>query len=474
MYRKQDPGAKLPGHPAPASILKTFPSMPEAFTSPVATSKPALSPTPFRRDASRRTVTRAFWVGFLVRVAYMTLAHTYQLRPYEDHFQFGYEMGRIGRSLALGHGFADPFHGHTGPTAWVGPLYPLIIAAVFRIAGIYTPLSAWLLLTLNSLASALIVFPIAAIVHRMFAGNAKAPRILLWSVWLWALYPAAMQYAVKWIWEMSVSTLLLTCAIALALRLRQETYTPGRLLRDWALFGALWGLIALSNPALVILLPFAGLWTIWRTDRGVRALPPAVFGALVFFAVLAPWMLRNLRVFHHFVPLRANFGAELYLGNGPGARGLLMEYEHPYQDPLQYRLYVAMGEYEYAKFRGRAAMAVIRGDRGLFLRNTIKRVFFFWFSVPSGAARSIWGGLPRALNFGFISTSGLLGLGLALRRRVPGAWLLAWAFLLLPLVYYCVTVHARFRHPLEPMIAILSVYLFQSAEPRTAVDPSVH
>ena len=32
------------------------------------------------------------------------------------------------------------------------------------------------------------------------------------------------------------------------------------------------------------------------------------------------------------------------------------------------------------------------------------------------------------------------------------------------LVYYMVTVHARFRHPLESLIAILSVYLFQSAE----------
>jgi hypothetical protein len=33
--------------------------------------------------------------------------------------------------------------------------------------------------------------------------------------------------------------------------------------------------------------------------------------------------------------------------------------------------------------------------------------------------------------------------------------------------YYIVTVHARFRHPLEPLICILGVYLFQSAERRT-------
>jgi hypothetical protein len=75
----------------------------------------------------------------------------------------------------------------------------------------------------------------------------------------------------------------------------------------------------------------------------------------------------------------------------------------------------------------------------------------------------------RNLNFQFTSIVGLLGVGLALRRHVPGAWLFFWVFLLLPLTYYFVTVHARFRHPLEPLIAILGVYLFQSAEKRWRV-----
>ena len=57
-----------------------------------------------------------------------------------------------------------------------------------------------------------------------------------------------------------------------------------------------------------------------------------------------------------------------------------------------------------------------------------------------------------------------MGLALALWRRVPAAGLFAWAFLLLPLVYYPVAAHARFRHPLEPLMVVLGVYLFQSAE----------
>jgi hypothetical protein len=183
---------------------------------------------------------------------------------------------------------------------------------------------------------------------------------------------------------------------------------------------------------------------------------------LVFLAILSPWIARNYLVFHHFVPLRANFGAELYLGNGPGATGLLMEYQHPHQDPLQFQQYAALGEYRYAKIRGQAALATIRANPGLFARNSLKRLYFFWFGVPNGAPLRT--SLPRALNFGALSTVSLLGLTVAVRRRIGGAWLFALAFLTVPLMYYFVTVHARFRHPLEPLIAILGVFLFQSAE----------
>ncbi len=417
----------------------------------------------------------AFWAAFVVRVAYMTLSRTYWVRPFPDHFNYGWEMGRIARALVTGYGFADPFSGHTGPTAWVGPLYPLLMAGVFKLTGVYTAASAWLLLALNSLFSGLTVFPIAAIARRCFG---RGERIGLWAIWLWALYPAAMQFAVRWIWETSLSTLLFTCAFALALRMHERApERPGRFaMRDWVLFGLLWGAIALANPALVVFLPFAGIWVLaGRSPALGRGLAGAVVSAAVFLAVLAPWMVRNALVFHHFVPLRSNFGAELYLGNGPGATGLLMEYEHPEKDPQQLRLYRQMGEYRYAKMRGEMAKRVIAADPGLFARNTLKRLYFFWFAVPSASGN--WATrFFRSLNFGFLSTAGILGLALALKRRVYGAWLFFFAFLAVPAMFYFVTVHARFRHPLEPLIAVLGVYLFQGAEPRVskgrAVDPA--
>jgi hypothetical protein len=123
-----------------------------------------------------------------------------------------------------------------------------------------------------------------------------------------------------------------------------------------------------------------------------------------------------------------------------------------------------MGEVAYVKMRGDKAMAIIHREPGHFIRDSLKRVYFFWFSVPHPADDAPWVEYGRSLNYQFLTLCGVFGLVLALRRKVPAAGVFAACFLLLPLLYYFVTVHARFRHPFEPILDLLAVYLFQSAE----------
>jgi hypothetical protein len=184
---------------------------------------------------------------------------------------------------------------------------------------------------------------------------------------------------------------------------------------------------------------------------------------LILIACIAPWTWRNWEVFHAFIPLRGNLGAEMFMGNGPGSTGLLMEYDHPFQSPEQLRLYASMGEVGYVAMRGALARAFIAAHPAHFFADVARRIYFFWISVPHPADDPWYVEASRVLNFSFISLAGLMGLGLALRRRVPAAGLFAWAFVLLPATYYIVTAHARFRHPLEPLLCVLGVYLFQSA-----------
>lgn len=415
------------------------------------------------QPASEHVPRRIFWTGFAVRVLYLTLAHTYRIRPAQDHFQFGWEAGRIARALVTSHSYADPFSNswmpHTGPTAWLAPLYPLLLAGIFRLFGVYTQASAWVLFLIQSAFSAATAIAIWDIARRCFSRS-----LALWSAWIWALYPAAMQYAVRWPWETTITTALFSFALALSLRIRGvgEESTERRPAVLWLLWGALWGTIALFNPALLIFLPVCGLWMVAGAPSRGRAITGAALAALVFAACIAPWSARNQRVFHRFIPLRGNFGAELYLGNGPGSSGLLMEYLHPFQDPVQLRRYVQAGELQYVAERGAAARAYIAANPAHFAADVARRIYFFWAGSPSDQPWYVEAG--RALNYGFVSIAGLLGLTLALRNRVPAAGLFAWAFLLLPIPYYIVTVHARFRHPLEPLLTILGVYLFRSVK----------
>jgi 4-amino-4-deoxy-L-arabinose transferase-like glycosyltransferase len=392
-------------------------------------------------------------------------------------------MARIAHALVTGYGYADPFNGHTGPTAWVPPLYPLLIAAAFKLTGIYTAKSAWIILTLNSVfcaATSIFVYEIAARCYNR--------KVALWSAWIWALYPPAMQYAVRAIWETPVTTFLFTAMLALALRMRsipprepQPESGPVRgdpgigdppgekkpqTTTQWILFGLLWGLIGLSNSTLLLFLPVCGIWLLLGS-LSKAAISRAFASVLVFFAVIAPWMIRNYRAFHAFVPFRSNFGAELYVGDGPGALGFRYGalIGQPAQD-AQHQLYVRMGELAYTHYRGDLAKAWIRAHPARFAALSLKRFYFFWASVPHPSMPHPFRDYVRQIDYCFASIAGLLGLALSLKRRTPAAALFAWAFALLPLTYYFVTVEARFRHPLEPLIVILSVYLYQSATPR--------
>jgi len=431
---------------------------------------PQISPAPDSTSLKTRSSNwgpwQIFWLALAVRLASIAIFHYYKVRVSEDHFGFGYEMGRIARALATGRGFADPFHGHTGPTAWIAPIFPLLLGGIFKLCGVYSMLSAVVILSLDSLFNALLVPLIWETAARCF--DLRTAR---WSAWIWALYPAAMQFAVKWVWEMTLTALLFQLALVLALRMGrvgnlENRPSDGPTWRRWLGFGLVWGVIALTNPSPLLFLPVCGVWILMRGGRQwAKQLPKAVCAGLLFLALIAPWSIRNQRTFHAFVPLRANFGAELYLGNGPGANGFLMEYNHPNLAADQYALYARMGEVAYTSWRGSLAKQLIRADLPRFLRLCLIRADFFWFGVPNpeGHPGADFG---RALNYGLTSLAGLLGLALALRRRQPAAGLIAAAFLLLPVVYYIVTAHARFRHPLEPLITVLAVSLFLQAELR--------
>jgi len=404
--------------------------------------------------ANRKQLLSMILVCFTLHIAAIAIFHFYRFRTEDNHFGYGWEMGRIGQAIALGQGFSSPYGGSTGPTAWEPPLYPFLIGGVFKLFGIYSDASAWVLLSINSLLTALTCLPIFFIARRTMGD-----KIALWSAWIWALLPYAMYWSVHWVWDTTLAPLLLSLVFLVTLKLEDW---PG--LKGWTLFGVLWGISGLCNPSMLSFLPFSGLWACHR--RAKHALPSfrgVILASLLFFACLSPWLLRNYLTFGKFVFVRDDFGYELRLGNGPGADGRLMAYLQPNLNNLELERYRSMGEMAYEERCKRLAFDWISENPSRFAVISLKRFFYYWNNTVKGTNST------APVDFrtsGFLASSilAIWGLIRALQTGKPGAWLFLWLVLVYPTVYYFVFPGARYRHPIEPELLILAVFLISEVK----------
>jgi hypothetical protein len=135
------------------------------------------------------------------------------------------EVGGIARWIVTKYIFPPPFHDAHGPTAWIAPIYPGIVACIFVVFGIETPTSALSVMCFNAICSAaigVIVYKIGTEIHSDQAGT--------FAGWLWALSPyvAILPYI---LWDTALSALLGGLALLLILRLASA---GSRRLVDWA------------------------------------------------------------------------------------------------------------------------------------------------------------------------------------------------------------------------------------------------
>ena len=396
-------------------------------------------------------------IALFIRVADLLLRRGSQLNPLHNFANFGYEIGAVARSLVLGQGFSSLFGVVTGPTAWYTPAYPLLIAAIFRLFGIYTDASIIAIAIVNSVFSALTCLAILGICRRTVGEH-----VGVWAAWTWALFPYFIQWPVRWIWDTSLSALLMAVVFYLTLRLAKSYSTAG-----FVGYGLAWGLVANTNPTLLAFLPAALIWIYQQRAGFARRAWLLTLSLLVLVLTILPWIIRN-RVVMGYTGLRDNFGEELFLGNheaGPGFEptGFNMAWSHPVWNSRELAKYRQMGELSYIAEKQQIAVRFIREHPAIFASTTLKRIVYFWSGSPDEPRVHPTDPLVRtALLFttAFLSFWGVIRM---IRRREPGAYLFFSVLLLYPLVFYITHTNPRYRHPIEPIMTVLIVYLFSTA-----------
>jgi hypothetical protein len=362
---------------------------------------------------------------------------------------FLFESGNIAYSLASGHGFGSPFRVDTGPTAWMTPLYPLILAAIMRVFGIYTFASWVAAVLMNVTFSTLACVPLYYVGKRIGGIGLGAG-----AAWLWAIFPNAILLSFQSLWDTSLSAFLGAAVLWATLKLADITSD-----RAWTLYGLLWGVVLMANAAVLSLFPPLLGWAAWRTRKHAPRNIALACGMVILCCT--PWTIRNYRVFHAFVPLRSTLGLQLFVGNNADAHVVWLGEQHPIHDNAERDRYVQMGEIAYMAEKRRDAIRYILS----FPRHEAELIAGRFVMLWSGGSlhpiddfihnHSAW--FRYVLLFNIAAGLGALaGIVVLIRSRSTYAFPLAAGPVIFPFAYYFTLAFPRYRHPIDPTLMLLT------------------
>jgi hypothetical protein len=380
--------------------------------------------------------------------------------PFIPHFSanannhLGAEYLNIARSLVRGEGFANPFKVQTGPTAWMPPVLPLILAGFLWVAEGDLDAVVALVIFAQIYALALTGILVLAVARRTTThlGGALVASVffvgVLCNFHLW--FQFTHDY---WLILLAVDALI---AGLLWLRPLHSQKAAAA----WGLFG---GTCALINPIVAFTW---GVLTLALAARR-RAWSHLAVAGLCAGLTLAPWAIRNYLVFGRLIPVKSNAAYELYQSQCLQPDGLLQGRTfggHPYTSGGPERQeYMAVGEIVFLDKRRELFWRAVAADPEDFLDRVASRVLgtTLWY-VPFNRDHedrrplSTWGGrLTHPLPFlGFL----VLAFSAVLRPLQPAQWIVMGTYTIYLLPYMAISYYERYAMPLLGVKILLVIW----------------
>ncbi|HEX3146990.1 MAG TPA: hypothetical protein VHR66_02845 [Gemmataceae bacterium] len=373
-----------------------------------------------------------------------------------DHL--GGENLSIARAINAGHGFADPFDRVTGPTAWMPPVFPYLLASLLAVFDGDR----------SAVKDVIVIFHLGALVWSgafvLYGWKKANPQRCVWLpiCVLGLCLMADFRYAFQFTHDHFLVLYVLNGLVLWSAWGHPLASTKRAI--GWGLLG---GSAALVTPALG--LTWAGLTCLmWRRGGTTWKMTVAIFVAAL---IMTPWTVRNYVTFGRFIPVKSNLNFELYQSQCMQPDGVLQAssvQEHPRQgNNEQAAMYDRLGESEFLAQNGEEFWAAVEADPWEFARRVRQRFVAaaLWYVPRDRSGRSefvagVW--LARVLHpLPWVAV--IVFATVRRRERTNGEGSVVVALLIYIIPYILVSYNERYYFPLLGIRAFLIASIIERA-----------
>ena len=264
----------------------------------------------------------------------------------------GAEYDEIARAIRAGRGFSDPFRVPSGPTAWMPPALPYVLAGLYWVTGDNREIVVEIVICIKCLIVAFTCLIVVRESRRLGRG------------WLgYVVVVAGLATHFHAMFQRTHDEWILLLMVDFTWLLTVRFWTPPRVTFAAVGCGVFGGVAALCSPVagLTWAVMTAVRWfprncsSAWTRGEAIRRCKPLAIAALCSIVTITPWMVRNRLVMGKWIPIKSNGIYEIWQAQCLDDDGILDTdtfASHPWASSGAQRTeYVAKGELQFIDAR---------------------------------------------------------------------------------------------------------------------------
>jgi 4-amino-4-deoxy-L-arabinose transferase-like glycosyltransferase len=332
----------------------------------------------------------------------------------------------LGERLISGHGFSFdrgwyPFTAADTPTAHWSFLYSLFVASVYGVFGVH-PLSVRIIQAI--LGGVLLPLMAYYFSRRLFRGSTfkqhhvDADNLGLIAAGIAAFYLYFILYSATLMTEtFYISALLWSLYLAIGLAERPT-------LKQGLLLGISLGVAMLLRQSILPWIIVLFGWLVWVAARSGflrRMIGTLALSGLLLALMIAPFTIRNYRVYGEFLLLNSNAGYAMYSAQHPMHGTVFQEYVGA---PMPTDM-IGLNEVQMDRELMQRGIGFVLAEPGRYIQLSLSRVVDFFEFWPTSDT-TLLNNLGRVGSFGLILPFMIYGIVVAIRWAGPkaqGGWI---------------------------------------------------